>query len=175
MPHTITIERDPRERGSKLILVDGAHWGTITMKSHGAANSYFFHQKGQMGAIERPSPGTPGRTHEVRVLGDKLHKKRIEPTHPDFHKTVTERLLLEVRCLIAEGRLRDPAEVKAEQETRHRLWKAHQEQAKADAQDSQYRKINEVLTALPITLPTGPDRGRLVDAIDGLMKWAQEH
>jgi hypothetical protein len=107
----IRIEPWPPERGRKRILVDGVKWGSVHMESHGVRGAvYHFRQ----------NPEGSGYVRAKNTRFDVLHAVRLEPKRYRDAEAPTPKgvLLKTVRELIEEGRLRDPAVLRAEQQER---------------------------------------------------------
>jgi len=107
----IRIEPWPPERGRKRILVNGVKWGSVHMGSRGVHGvTYHFRQ----------DPEGSGYVRAKNTRFDVLHAVRVEPERyrDENAPTLEEVLLKTVRDLIDEGRLRDPAVLRAEQQER---------------------------------------------------------
>jgi hypothetical protein len=108
----IRIEPWPPTRGRKSIIVDGAKWGSVHMDTHGVHGpTYSFIQDGIPGYLQEPSASG----HFSHVIGVRATSRKYRPKdEPPIESLILDK----VRELIAAGRLRDPAVVKAEQQTR---------------------------------------------------------
>jgi hypothetical protein len=107
----IRIEPWPPERGRKSILVNGAKWGSVHMESHGVHGAtYHFRQ----------DPEGSGYVRAKNTRFDVPHAVRVESKrYRDANAPTLQQVLLEtVSRLIKEGRLRDPAVLRAEQQER---------------------------------------------------------
>jgi hypothetical protein len=144
----IRIEPWPPERGRKLILVDGVKWGSVHMESHGAHGvTYHFRQDPEGSGYIRAKNTRFDVPHAVR-----LQSKRYRDADAS---TLEAALLQTVRELIEEGRMRDPAILRVEQQERASAMREAEEGRKQNEQ-----RDYEARRGGPARGRAGPDGGR---------------
>lgn len=149
------------EKGERYIVVDGVRWGQTIVEHHGMhGTTHMFRQEGGEVLFDRP---------ESRYGQVKVHSMRTRRGRREEGWRPTEELVLEkARELVAECRLRHPANYRAEQE---RAAKALQErQAKAEAKEQ--REFEEYAERV-ILDSAGLNMDARVKALVAAMRWAQ--
>lgn len=167
----------PGERGRKAIYVDDgvkgfAMWGSTHMHQHGGrGTSFTFRQLGNGETIQEPYAGStrrPGRMHDFKVYGDKMARRAL-PTGAPTPAPVEERLLEAARDLIARKLLRDPMDVRAEEE-RRAIELTDYEVARESEELEKFRtKAREIVAPYADAVPID----KIIPDIVAAMKWAQ--
>lgn len=175
--YDIQIVRDTKVRGRKVIMVDGEYWGNIDSQSVGpAGNYYYFQQAGSGGSIHRAvSSGLKGRTAretQARVYGDKIAERRRRGDEPPL-EPLDNRIMKEVRALIAEGLLRHPDVVKEEQAKHAAEWAARQKANEEEKRKTWEAKANEVMALIVFGAPPVATYDEIRAKIIETMEWAQ--
>lgn len=159
------------DRGRKAIIVDDVEWGYIYMEPHGVhGSSFWFEQKGTSGAITRPDRLAKDgeRKRAVTEWSDKHY--RLDKARP---APLADRLMNHVRAMIAEGLLRHPDDVKAEQKKAAEAFAA--KRAKADADEEACLRVRAAVCLKPIEDHIGENmKSDMIANIVRAMKWAQQ-
>jgi hypothetical protein len=182
----VAHKRNPYDRGTSLIMVDGVQWGMFTATFRGC-HGPSYHARDNYGPVQVPKPygwgdqtGQPmdhkfepssGQHERIKNIG-RTEKVRVVPTR--------EQLREEARRLIAGGFLRHPDVRRQEREA---AAKAHAEvTAKFEAEQKAEwdRQIDTVLDNGDLSSAAASkgqirfaDVDELREAIRDAMKWAQ--
>jgi hypothetical protein len=170
MKPDIRIEKYPPHRGRKRVMVDGVHWGTIEMSSHGTHGPcYGFRQEPFHGAAvywpaEPMKPGERIRPspRPVEVWGDKTASRRATYAKQPPPAPIDERLLATAREIVEAKLLRHPDEIKREREARIVRARAREE---ADARERQDTLLARAHKLIAEHAPGLNDRDALAAAI----------
>jgi len=159
-----------RERGERLIRVDGKAWGTIKLHQHGVHGaSYTFHQIGVYGEIcESAIPPYRGRSvtcwnRQKYAARDSLYRgsKLPDPVPP-----IGERLQATAERLVDMTLLRDPDLVQAE---RAKLADAMKEKQQRERDHVRGQRMSRAIAMIEKHIPTATRAQTLAlaDAIIG--------
>lgn len=157
------------DRGERLIMVDGKRWGRTRVKwrgCHGTVTTFEQDQAGEI--VEKSSGGRYEHAISVRSMGrrDKtVWKDGRIVANPDF-KTSEELALIKARELVAAGKLRDPAKVRAENEAASARYLKRVAENEA-AEEAEFQK--RAMEACGANDPESETVRRVVAA----MRWAQ--
>lgn len=140
--HTITIERDPSERGRKTVRVNGEVWATVNMDSMGPRGvRYYFQQV-----------GTSFASNIRRQIEGEAYSSIVYVEGPP--KLLPIRLADEVRRLITEGLLRSPKKLLAAAQRERKRRKQQQERTVEHALARDRKRVLGILDKyLPIVEP----------------------
>jgi hypothetical protein len=166
----IRIEPFPPERGRKRIIVDGVHWGTIEMSSHGRQGAkYSFRQEPFFGAaVYWPAePTKPGqrwasKPHVIAVWGDKVAKRDADYAKKPPPPPLDERLLTTAREIVERKLLRHPDEIRREREARIASVRGRDE---ADERERNAKLLAQAHKLIAEHAPALNDRDALAAAI----------
>lgn len=152
------------DRGERAIMVDGIRWGRTKVAwrgRHGTATTFV--QEGGHTLIENPGAKFE-REITIRSTG-KFERRRSSESNP--FKTTEQQTLAKVIELVANGTLRDPAVVRAENERRMDEWRAGRAIAQQE-EDAEFRR--RAISALGLE---SDDAGDIIDRVVAAMRWAQ--
>lgn len=170
---TQKIELTPRPGfpGHKMIMVDGLMWGRVHCNHHGSMGTSYNFSPADGGLIYRDSLSSWNRT-PVQVDGDKLARRRAN--NGEVPAPLAERLMVAVRKLIADGKLRHPEVIGAEKREAAAKARAEEEERKAK-EDTEWEARASAAIAMANLAPALrlPDRQRLAKRIIEAMRWAQ--
>lgn len=151
-------------RGERVILVDGIQWGRTRVEHHGPnGTSHTFEQEGGEVIIDKSDVRYP---QYVKVRTGR--RGRLGRSDRDWRPT-EEMVLEKVGELIANGKLRHPDIVRAEQQAA-REQRRHRDHEAAKAKDAAFEsKAREALM-----MPDNVIESEMLDRVVAAMKWAQE-
>ncbi len=155
------------DRGERLIMVDGVRWGRTHVSSHGVHGQRHTFQQQDGGKIIVDPKSKHAR--EVSV-SSKERGRSIFDSSPK--PTTEEKVLATVRELVATGKLRDPAIVRAENAESMKLYRAQQEAGKAREEAEFLAKAKEA-AGYDAAFPVPSNATALVGRIVAAMRWAQ--
>lgn len=171
---TITLEKvappfvqgDYFDRGERAILVDGIRWGRTHVKSHGPRGySVFFSQAGDGDYIYRDGKE---RKDWNRVSVHKPRRGMFDPPG----KTTEDMVFEMVQGLLQEGKLVDPATMKARNDAALAKMREEMRPAHRLAEDQEFR--DKALDACGfINEPNSTESVALVARVIEAMRWAQ--
>jgi hypothetical protein len=148
------------DRGERIIVVDGVRWERTSVSSHGVHGQKhtFIQEHGEtLGEVSKH-----GYFHAFEVRSS---RKRRWGSNDDFRPTL-EVVLDKVKELISEGKLRDPATVKAERDDVRERMRA-QASARQTAEEQEFKD-----RAMQATGINDPDHETVVRVVKA-MRWAQ--
>lgn len=162
-------KREFFDRGERIIMVDGVRWGRTRVTWHGChgTRTGFIQDNGEElgrtskgGYFHREAVSSPNARHAKQFITNPATGER-EYRLPDNFKSGEELVLEKVRELVATGKLRDPAVVKAESDAAHARYQKRQAEG-------------EKREAAGYTgEPNDPESVELIDRIVAAMRWAQ--
>lgn len=156
------------DRGERIIMVNGERWGRTHVKWHGVhGTTTHIQQEGGEILMRNPADIETWKEYKWLSVSSGGRRGRHEPNL----KPIDELVIDKIRELIAAGRLRHPATIRAESEREMALDRAERAQAK-EREAAEFRA--KALEAAGYTgEPNDPESVAMVERIIGAMRWAQ--
>lgn len=163
-PTALVVDGERYDRGERVITVNGQPWGRTLVSHHGVHGAqYRIKQLNGEPIIKDPNAKYP---REVSISSSRFRARRERDMRP------TEEVIIETaRELVAAGRLRDPAVVKAEQVARAVRYR--ERQAEGERREAAEFRAKALEAAGYTGEPNDPQSVELVDRVVAAMRWAQ--